>query len=82
MPAVFGAVERADHAAVDVGDRDLDVAARRRLQVVVDRRAARRVLADEDLLPADLLVVLLIVQLRDRRTDVEQRRVLRRAPPA
>ncbi len=50
----------------------------RRRQVVVDRRAARRVLADEHLLAADLLAALPIVEVGDRRTDVEEHRVLRR----
>ncbi len=67
----------AERPAAAVHDRHLHVAARGRLQVVVDRRAARRVFTDEQLLPAGVLPALLIVEVRNRRTHVEDRRVLR-----
>ena len=42
------------------------------LEVVVDRRSARRVLADEILLAADVRIVREVSDVRDRRTRREQ----------
>src|SRR5439155_11538120 len=58
----FRSVEGPERLAGRVRNRNLDVAGCGVLQVVGDRGAARRICADEHLLAADLLPVLLIVE--------------------
>jgi len=69
------AVGCAKRASLTVDDRDFHVVGGR-FEVVVDRRAARRVLADKILLPADVRVVGEVRDVRDRRTRLEEVRVL------
>src|SRR6185437_8254511 len=72
-PRRLRSLARAERASERVGDRHLHVIGRR-LEVIADRRTARRVLSDEHLLPADVRAVGEIGDPRDgwpRREDVD-----------
>src|SRR5262249_60978864 len=62
----------ANDLARDVGDGDLDVAARRGFQVIADGRSRRRVLSTEVLGPAGVAAERYVIEPLSPRSDVEQ----------
>src|SRR3954451_21056392 len=73
---ILRSVEGADRIPRGIGDRDLHITRRRRLQVVVDRRPSLRVFADERFLSSGLLSALTICEIRNRGTNVEEDDIL------
>src|SRR6185437_5855338 len=73
-----GALRRAQGAPDWIDDRYGDVARDRRLEVIADRRAARRVFANEALVAADIGIGAIVEQVGDGPPNGEQRDILRR----